>query len=327
MERLRVWLAALVLALPPAAIAISWAVLAPELPDTIATHWSGTDVADGFSATVPTALTLLAITGAMLVVALVLAAVPMGERLRATVLSLLAAVSAMLAAGWVVSAVTTVEAGSAERAVLGPWVLVLLGSAVLLLVPWFLHPREHAGRHRPEAPLALPSAPAATWQGTATAPAFLWLAAALAAGGALLLVLRPTASAAIAVLCGVLLVVAAVVLASLARIHVTADSTGLRVRGAVLGIPLRTIATDRIRVVEALVIEPMEWGGWGYRGLPGRVAIVLRRGPGIVVTMRNGTRFAVTVDDAQDGAATLAAVIDGSRADETRPLPKRPGGA
>jgi uncharacterized membrane protein len=101
MKPLRVWLAALVLALPPIVIAATWAALARRLPETVATHWSDAGVADGISATVPTAVTLLSITTAMLVVGIVLAALRMAARARALLLSVLAAISGMLAAAWV----------------------------------------------------------------------------------------------------------------------------------------------------------------------------------------------------------------------------------
>lgn len=327
MVRLRIWLSALVLALPPAAIAISWAVLAPRLPETIAIHWSGTDVADGFSPTVPTAVTLLAITTGMLLVGLVLAAVRIGERARATILSLLAAVSGMLAAGWIVSAITTVEAGTAERAVLGPWLLLLLGSVALLLVPWFLHPRGELQAPRPVRPIELAPTDAAQWQGGASSAMFLWVGGGLALAGVLLAILLAPAGAGGATLfSGIVLLAVGLLVVSLARIRVTVDDEGLRVRSGVIGVPLRTIATERIRVVEAMLVEPAEWGGWGYRGLPGQSAIVLGRGEGIVVTTRNGSRFAVTVDDAQTGASTLAAVVERQRDLEEPPSRPRPGG-
>ncbi|MET4097954.1 hypothetical protein ABIB37_000191 [Agrococcus sp. UYP10] len=313
MDRARVWLAALVLALPPSVIAATWAALAPRLPASIATHWSDTGVADGISPTVPTAVTLLSITGAMLVAGLVLAAVRLSSRTRATLLSLLAAVSGMLAAAWVVSAVTTVEAGSAQEAVLGPWLALLLGAVLLLLVPWLIHPRDDRVPHLDEPVLPLAPTDERSWRGEARSTPFLLLGIVLAVGSVLVAAVLPIAGPWLSILvAGVLLAGAAIALA-LARIRVTVDADGLRVRGALVMLPLRTIPLERIRVVEAHEIEPLGWGGWGYRGLPGHLAIVLRRGPGIVVTTREGSRFAVTVDDAQQGASTLAGLVARAR--------------
>jgi hypothetical protein len=55
----------------------------------------------------------------------------------------------------------------------------------------------------------------------------------------------------------------------------------------------------------------MQWGGWGYRWMPGAKAsaAVLRKGPGIVLTFADGRRFAVSVDDATAGAAATTAAV------------------
>lgn len=312
--RLRIWLAALVLALPPLAIAVTWVALADRLPEVIATHWSGADVADGFSEAQPMATWLLAATGAMLVVGLVLAAVTVDGRLRAMLLSCLAAVSGMLAGAFIASVGATLQAGSAEQAVLGAWLLVLLAPLALLLVPWFVHPREAETAAGPAERMALPESHATEWQGELGSAVFAWLGVVVLALGAVIALVAPeTGAVPLRVLLGIVMAASALVLLALARIRVTVDQRALHVRGALLPVPLRTIATERIRAVDAAVIEPMQWGGWGYRGLPGQVAIVLRKGPGIVVTTREGSRFAVTVEGAAEGAAVLAAIVERSR--------------
>ncbi|MDR7233024.1 hypothetical protein [Agrococcus sp. BE272] len=317
MHRTLVWLAALVLALPPLVIAASWAVLAPELPSRIATHWSDAGVADGVSETTPMGIGLLAATGAMLVAALVLAALRIDDGARAVVLSIMAGVSAMLAAAWVISAVTTIEAGSAEQAVLGPWLALLVGSVLLLVVPWLIHPRGEMRVRDTDPPLPLEPTDAERWSADAQSPALALLGIALLVGGVLAALLLPLGDGPVArVLLALVLLLAAAVVIGIARIRVVVDADGLRVRSALLGFPLRRIPTARIRVAEARLVEPLHWGGWGYRGLPGHVAVVLRRGPGIVVTTREGARFAVTVDGAQVGAAVLAGVVARHRAEE-----------
>jgi hypothetical protein len=81
------------------------------------------------------------------------------------------------------------------------------------------------------------------------------------------------------------------------------------------GWPRRTIALADVRAVETAQIEPREWGGWGYRWNPSQhaTAAVLRRGPGIVVALEDGRRFAVTVDDARDGAIALGHALEAAR--------------
>jgi hypothetical protein len=68
--------------------------------------------------------------------------------------------------------------------------------------------------------------------------------------------------------------------------------------------PRRVVALADVTDASAIVVEPLEWGGWGYRWIPwaNASAAVIRRGPGIALVLGDGRRFAVTVDDAVAGA-------------------------
>ena len=81
-----------------------------------------------------------------------------------------------------------------------------------------------------------------------------------------------------------------------------------------VGWPRRVIALADIAETSAIVVEPMEWGGWGYRWIPWAraSAAVIRRGPGIVLVLRDGRQFAVTVDDAVNGAKLTSAALIGA---------------
>ncbi len=81
-----------------------------------------------------------------------------------------------------------------------------------------------------------------------------------------------------------------------------------------VGWPRRVIALADIAEASAIVVEPMEWGGWGYRWIPWAraSAAVIRRGPGIVLVLRDGRQFAVTVDDAVNGAKLTSAALIGA---------------
>ncbi|MCB0881784.1 MAG: hypothetical protein KDC33_06150, partial [Thermoleophilia bacterium] len=106
------------------------------------------------------------------------------------------------------------------------------------------------------------------------------------------------------------LCVAGVALVELGVIRVRVDDRGLVVRYGPLGFPSTRIRLGRIASAEVTDVSPLRNGGWGYRGslrLIGRAAVVLRRGPGIAATLRDGGRFVVTVDDAATGAALLDA--------------------
>jgi len=69
---------------------------------------------------------------------------------------------------------------------------------------------------------------------------------------------------------------------------------------------------NRIESASVIDVRPMEWGGWGYRGmltLMRQAAVVLRAGPGIRVDLADGRVFVVTVDDPETGVALLNAEI------------------
>lgn len=93
-----------------------------------------------------------------------------------------------------------------------------------------------------------------------------------------------------------------------ARVGVVVDDYGLRVKlGGLLTV--RRIGLDKVMSARPIDLEPAEWGGWGYRMIPGGTSVVLRRGDAIEVTLTNDRKFAVTVDDAATGAALLNGLV------------------
>ena len=88
--------------------------------------------------------------------------------------------------------------------------------------------------------------------------------------------------------------------------RVTCDRSGLTVRHPLgwpsVRIPIADI--DRVRVVRVQGIS--EYGGFGYRRASGgRTGVILRSGPALEVTRRNGTSFLVTLADAETAASVL----------------------
>lgn len=99
----------------------------------------------------------------------------------------------------------------------------------------------------------------------------------------------------------------AIVSIPLVSVTVIVDHTGLWIHFGPLGWPRKHVELTAIASAAADDILPIEWGGWGYRMMPGRSAVVLRQGPAIVLQLTDGRQFAVTVDDAPAGAALLEA--------------------
>ncbi|MFE0424772.1 hypothetical protein [Streptomyces sp. NPDC058953] len=112
---------------------------------------------------------------------------------------------------------------------------------------------------------------------------------------------------------------------TLAFVHVavTVDNDTLEIRCGHMGLPRRRIPLSHVVHAEVVpTVTPRQWGGWGYRWRPEKgTAVVVRRGEGIVVTLGDGLRFTVTVDDAE---AAVRAIRDRLT---PRPLPGSPAPA
>ena len=136
------------------------------------------------------------------------------------------------------------------------------------------------------------------------------------AGGALLILMRGSASPSwvgwLLVAVGLVVGVVGFLLSSL---QVRVEDDRVVVAFGPFGWPRRTVALADIREVSAGQIEPLEWGGWGYRGNPSQraTAAVIRKGPGIVLGLEDGRRFAVTVEDARAGAVAVGQALEARR--------------
>ena len=67
------------------------------------------------------------------------------------------------------------------------------------------------------------------------------------------------------------------------------------------------VPLDEVARVTAEVVEPLAYGGWGYRIIPGVRAVIVRQGPGLRVDRIDGPSLVVTVDDAGVAAGVLRA--------------------
>ncbi len=95
------------------------------------------------------------------------------------------------------------------------------------------------------------------------------------------------------------------------RVRVQADRNGLSVRSAIIPIRYAKVGLPDIEAATVIDVEPMKWGGWGYRGslkLAGTAAIVTRRGPGLRLDLVGDRQFAVTIDDPTTPARLLNAL-------------------
>ncbi len=293
-------------ALLTAAALAPWIVFRDELPERVATHWSLGGEPNGSMSllTATILLTVIAATFAGLTAALLVRS-PGGQwwpaLLMAGVAGMIATLSiatawvnrevvdwqdARLAAGWLGAAV-------------GAGLAVTFATMGLMAGRWPAPaPPEITA---PVAPLEVAPGDRVAWFGQAHSHGFAFAAAAEAVVGLVLLLLAPPV--------GVLLLALAVVFAGFATVHVTIDSSCVRVRSGTIPWPALEIPLDRIETVEVIDIRPMRRGGWGYRGslrLFRQAGWILRRGEGLKLGLAGRRQFAVTVDDAAEAAAVLA---------------------
>jgi hypothetical protein len=99
-----------------------------------------------------------------------------------------------------------------------------------------------------------------------------------------------------------------VVLELFSRLRLRVDASGLGIRYGHLGWLRQRIALERIQAARGVRLEPMEHGGFGYRGslrFSRRAAVVVRAGWGLELVLDGGKRLAISVDDAERGAELI----------------------
>lgn len=102
-----------------------------------------------------------------------------------------------------------------------------------------------------------------------------------------------------------------VLFGTVAFVHVAVrvDADSLEVRCGHMGLPRRRIPLAQIVGVDfAPAVTPRQWGGWGYRWRPEiGTAVIVRRGEGVVLSLGDGRKFTVTVDDAEAAVRIIRA--------------------
>jgi hypothetical protein len=286
-----------------------------RLPDPMATHWGVDGLPDGH-------LPQLADHLLLLLVVLLVAAVPLWAAARADHLiarSFVATANA-LSALFLVLRWWTLEANAdavvwtdAAQLTFGEGLVVMVGVAVGGAFGWW------AARGRPDRPVAservVPTPVAAgeqlVWVGRqqgGRGPIVVVLVALLVV--VLVTVLPVAAPAPAQALSAAVLAVVAAVLLTFTSIRAVIGPSGLTVRFGPLGLPRLHVPAEDIVEVRVEQVEPLAYGGWGYRMLPGVRAVVIRRGEGIRVVRRHAPDLVVTIDAAQAAAGALAVQID-----------------
>lgn len=297
------------------AVAVTVAVVAPllvvgRLPDPLAIHWGFDGRPDG-SGRLVLDVTLLAVATALVTV------LPLWSAARADgpPARLLVALAHGMAGLFVLLRLRTLQlnldaADWTAAGALGAGDLLLAAAATVPLgaLGWWLggrHPAAERERHAVPT-VALPADGRLVWVGTQTWPAGGALALVLVVAGGLLSAVRVAPEALTA---GTALVVAGLLVRLLTSITVAVGPAGLVVRFGPLGWPRVRVPLADVVGVEVEDVEPLAFGGWGYRVMPGVRAVVIRRGVGLRVRRADRPDLVVTVEDAADAAGVLAAHV------------------
>lgn len=281
-----------------------------RLPARLPTHWGLSGPPDGFSgrgSTLAVVVSLAAVGGLLVVIA---AWTPWYRRSTGSARFAVAAggfVGGLVAGIWLSTAGVTLAAGSATDAVLGWWILLDVAGGGWAAIALLL--RGPAVRRRGGAPPLdgdVPFRPVGPgervgWSRVIGPTWLTWVTAALLVVEVGITVVFPAAAPGA--------VIALVVTVLCARFEVTVDHRGLRVTTGLVRLPIKRIPLDRVERAEAQDVQAGDWGGWGYRVMPGRSALVLRSGPALVVTTADGRRFAATVDDPAVPAGLLNGLV------------------
>lgn len=318
-------LAAAVIALAaPALVLGTYLSMRDRLPDPLPVHWDFSGAVDGtatlaiFFAVVLGVTTLLAL-GVTACIALVRP--PVAARMVA---SLVMFGVWIMAGVWLVTVLAADGAGRAQDVAL-PWyavialvlVPVVIGIAAYALLPGRWQDTwgpAGAGEARASS-LVLAPGEVVMWLDQARSRVMQVIAAVLVLGGLAAVLWLPAEAAIGATIVAVVLIAVAALLAWMSQITVLIDERGVHTLWGPLYWPRGLIPLAQITAVRAEHINPLQWGGWGYRISRRGTAVVIRRGPGLVIS-RGGHRpdHAITLPHATEGAEVLNALIARERA-------------
>ena len=286
----------------------------PRLPDPIAIHWGLDGRPDG-SAPLVVDVALFAVLTVLIALLPLVAVVRAHRDAARTMLTLSHGMGAFFALLRWRTLELNLDVTSWEAA----GSLTLLDIALLLglaapfgFIGWWLgglHP-ELPRAVREVVPQTLPSDGQLVWVGHQA-----WSVARVA-GPVLILAGGFTTAVRVAaetLLIGGTLVLVGVMLWWFTSITVATGPAGLKVRFGPLGWPAIRVPLAAIEGIEIEEVEPMAYGGWGYRAMPGVRAVVIRRGIGMRVRRAGQPDLVVTVDDAATAAGVLAAHLASER--------------
>ncbi|MFE7594020.1 DUF1648 domain-containing protein [Kitasatospora sp. NPDC057512] len=288
-----------------------------RLPDPLATHWGGREPDGSMSLTAAT-LFPAAFWAVLVLISVAVRRYSAGQAPGAA--------SAMLAAGGVLltGAQTSIVHANLDRArwqdaaPMGIEVVLILLATGLAGVLALLAGRRYGGRpeRHPAAgapALEVPPGEQVVWLSQAANP---WLQLIAAVLGLLTVAGVLVTSSGVVDLDWVLvlpLAVGALAILGCSSVRARVTERGLTVGFGPFGWPARRWSPAELDSARAERRTAAQSGGWGYRINGLGTTVMVRPGVCLVVRTRRGTDFAVSVDDAERGAALLNALIARTR--------------
>lgn len=309
-----------------AVIAVVQLALMPVLPETVATHWGGSGVADGFGPAWTYPAMTIGIGGGLTALIAGLALFEVKSETQRTQYRFLGAVigaeTGLLGTMMLGLVIVQVGLSDAADAPNSYWVMALgLVVAAAMGVVYFLvleEPPAADADERDVAPLALGDLEQAVWIRSArmsrTAAWVLGSLLGLTTLGMLVICfveMRDPSGASWAVWGTLALMLVVTVLSlTMVRFDVRVDANGLTAR-APIGWPRVHTPASQITSARVVEVSPMaEFGGWGWRIGASGTGIVLRAGEGIRIGRKGKSDLTITVDDAETAVALLRRTIE-----------------
>jgi hypothetical protein len=292
------------------AVAVMPLLVWSRLPDPVAIHWSLDGRPDGSAPLVVDAVLLAVVTA--LVTLLPLLAVGRADRRTARTML---ALSHGMGVFFILLRWSTIDRNLDVMVWTDAGAIGLLDLVVMFVIAspsallgWWL-----GGRH-PDLPrpvrdvpnVTLPSDGRLLWTGRQGSQVARLLGPALLALGGGFTALRIAAETLVV---GGTLMLVGLALWWFTSIAVSVGPAGMKVRFGPLGWPRIHVPLEAIVGIEVEDVEPLAFGGWGYRVVPGARAVVIRRGVGLRVRRSGQPDLVVTVDDAATAAGVLAAHV------------------
>ncbi|MET9693415.1 DUF1648 domain-containing protein [Streptomyces sp. NPDC006514] len=288
-------------------IALPWAA-SGRLPERLATHWgAGSGGPDG---SMP--LWAAAFFPALIWVVLVLLIVVLGRWRGGATAGLLSGGVLLVGAQVSVVRANLDHPDWRQADSVSAWVVGMAAAAAVAgLVEWAVIRRGRAATSRAAVSgpsMEIPAGERFVWLSRTTNPWLHWIGA--LAGLVVLAAVLAAVSGLVDVPWPVVAPFAVVCVAVLACASVQARVTekGLSVAFGPVGWPVRRWSAQDIESARAESRTPGQVGGWGYRLSGLGTTVMLRSGECLVIHPRRGHEFAVSVDDAERGAALLNAL-------------------